>query len=225
MAQNSDAIATWASEFDARRRDFDAGRAKGLIMDEEMQKEVVDDLARLRREFRKVREGGVGLAPSDLARREVLLTNLEEAVSRAAVFNSQRGGLRGKQAGYGQETDAVNEASNSEAINPMQISGSGLRQQNERTIALQDGIIDEIEQGVGRLYNQAVNISAEAKTQSKLLDNIEDNTDTAAGMLRNEAEHAHEVRQKSEACTLYICIAVEVIVVVILVVILSQKKN
>jgi len=59
---------------------------------------------------------------------------------------------------------------------------------------------------------------------SKLIDNIDSNTDNAAEGLREEALHANEVRKKSEVCSLYVCIAIELIIMIILLVVWLQKK-
>jgi len=74
------------------------------------------------------------------------------------------------------------------------------------------------------LSSQAIDIGAESKVHSKLIDNIDSNTDNAAEGLREEALHANEVRKKSEVCSLYVCIAIELIIMIILLVVWLQKK-
>lgn len=77
-------------------------------------------------------------------------------------------------------------------------------------MAQQDLMLDDLEKGVGRLFQQSRLIGDEAKSQIGLLDNMENDVENATMSLRQEARHAEKVREQSQTWWLYLCIALEV---------------
>lgn len=57
-------------------------------------------------------------------------------------------------------------------------------------MALQDDMLLDIEKGVDRLHQQALQIGDEAKGQTRLLDDLDSNVDIATAALQAEAKHA-----------------------------------
>jgi len=155
MSNLDEDISAFGRDFDAFRKKFDGVRAKGVVFSDEQQIEYQSGAKKLRIWFKRIEQANSSnrsIPVSDLARREVLLSNLEDSISRVQVFSMQKGAA--PRSVYGKEKEAINDAAKKERLNPMQISGGGLIQQNERTIALQDSIIGEIAQGVDGLHQQ-----------------------------------------------------------------------
>jgi hypothetical protein len=99
------------------------------------------------------------------------------------------------------------------------LTNKGLAQRHKETIQLQDEMIEDISRGVDVLHNQALEIGHETKIQTRLLDEMDTNVDKAALGLGEEAKHADNVRETSNACAMYICIALEVVAIIVLLII------
>jgi hypothetical protein len=209
-------LAQWSADYDAKKAAFYAIRAKGLFLTEEQHQKFMSEFAGLRHYLKKVNtELGIGtIPPSDLARREVLISNLEDAVRRAYVPKATNLGTSGNS--FGSNGSREQSMIDGGVFNPMELSGHGLMLHNKATIKLQDEIIQEIGSGVERLHQHAVTIGEEAKIHNTLLSALDDNVDAGAEALRTEAKHAEDVRQKSRMCHLYICLVVEILTLVIL---------
>ena len=95
-------------------------------------------------------------------------------------------------------------------------SDKGLVQRQQEVMKQQDAMLEDIGKGVNRLYVQAKNIGEETKTHVRLLDDLEAHVDDTTVALTSEAKHAETVREKSQACWMYICVAIEVIILILL---------
>lgn len=91
-----------------------------------------------------------------------------------------------------------------------------LKQEQARKIEQQDQMLLQIEAGLGKLHNQALEIGDETKLQSKIIDEFESVVDVTTIALQNEAKHAEKIKEKTKMCYMYICIIVEVIILVLL---------
>jgi hypothetical protein len=110
-------------------------------------------------------------------------------------------------------------ATHSEQYNPM-MTNSAMVQKQKDTMRLQDEMLLDIESGVGRLHNKAVEIGEEAKTHTRLLDDLDSNVDIAAQALQEEARHTEKIKEQTKMCWLYICVAVEIIVLFLLIIVM-----
>ena len=99
------------------------------------------------------------------------------------------------------------------------LTNKGLAQRHKETIQLQDEMIEDISKGVDVLHNQALEIGHETKVQMRILDEMDTNVDRAAVGLSEEAKHADNVRESSNACAMYICIVIEIIAIIILLIV------
>ncbi len=60
----------------------------------------------------------------------------------------------------------------------------------------------------------------EAKAHTRLLDDLDSNVDIATAALQAEAKHAEKIKEQTQMCWMYICIAVEVIILFLLIVVM-----
>jgi len=102
---------------------------------------------------------------------------------------------------------------------------TGLLQRQHEVIAQQNEALKDIEKGVGRLHEQAVDIGSEAKLHLHIISNLDTNVDAAADDLRAEAKHAETVRMKSRMCCLYLFLGMEVVLLVILLLVVFQYEG
>jgi len=108
-------------------------------------------------------------------------------------------------------------------MNPMQMNDSSLVQRQKDVLAMQDSMVSDIGKGVDRLHRQAVTIGDEAKTQTVLLEDIDESVDHATDGLKEETAHAKLVASKAASCYLYICVAVEVVIIFVLLILMFVK--
>lgn len=139
--------------------------------------------------------------------------------------SNQDGGMRNSNISMnsnsnGRASDVVKNPMNSTASQDNStLTNKGLIQRHKETIALQDEMIEDISKGVDVLHHQAMQIGDESKVQMRILDEMDGNVDRAAIGLNEEAKHADNVRETSNACSMYICIVVEVIVIIVLLIV------
>jgi hypothetical protein len=147
------------------------------------------------------------LAPSEIARRELLLTNMKALTQNLFTGVSQT---------------SSNTGTPGKLSSPYTSStGTGGRKQQqqqtqEQIMKVQDEMVLEIGKGVGRLHGKALVIGEEAKAHVRLLDDLDSNVEIASAALAQEAKHAAETKDKGKVCYMYICIAVEVLVLVLM---------
>ena len=225
-------------EFESLRTSLNRKRSQGLIFTQEQHIHYASECTKLRHRLKQIVSNNVEDIPgSELARREVLLTNLDSAIRDACVDKF----LHHKTSSYpntGSPSISISSSSSSSVSNmrpdasfnaaasatstnvgndvnnpmAMELSGSGLMMYNQAQINEQDRIIAEIGNGVQRMHQQAIDIGDEANVQNNLLSNLDESVEAGAEALREEAQHADTIRKKSKMCKLYICILVELVV-------------
>ena len=100
------------------------------------------------------------------------------------------------------------------------MSDKALLQKQKDVMRLQDEMLLDIESGVGRLHEKAIVIGEEAKSHTRLLDDLDSNVDIATAALQAEAKHAEKIKEQTQMCWMYICIAIEVIILFMLIIIM-----
>lgn len=120
-------------------------------------------------------------------------------------------------------TSSVTSSANTTVINPLTTTDRGLVQRQKEVMKMQDDMILDIEKGVDRIHQTALEIGKEVKVQSKILDQLDTHVDEATEGLREETRHAESIGRKGQVCYMYICICVEVIILVILILIFFVK--
>jgi hypothetical protein len=151
--------------------------------------------------------------PSELARRRVLLENAQNLLTSGAI-NKQ---VLIQQSPSSPNSNAVH--------NPLNTSTSGLAMRQQHIIQAQDAMLGEISVGVDKLHNQAQTIGEEAKTQSRLLESLEQETDTATTGLQVQTDHVNAIKEKSTACKLYVCIVVEFVLLLLFTILGFMEGN
>ncbi len=212
-------VKAFGNEFDRLRASFNAIRSKGLILTKDQQKEFVSESSALRQRLKQIQSKNSDgrIPPSELARREVLIVNLENSIRESSISNYSNPLSASTNNGQIVTRGYVDIAP--EVVNPMELSGNGLMMYSQAKINEQDQIIADIGYGVEKMHQQAKDIGEEANTQNLLLNSLDDNVEAGADALREEAAHAEVVRKKSKVCHLWMCIIVEVIILLILVII------
>ena len=169
---------------------------------------------------------------SELARRDVLLKNLQSSLSKTTASNNPLGNMAavlGANSGAGSiNSITMNNQSNKgngPTVNPMlnNTSDNGLVQRQEMIMKQQDQMLGEISVGVDRLKHKAGAINQEVNLQGRLLDDLEENVEAGITGLHEEAEHAAKVREKSRIYSMYVCVVLEFITLLILIFITFMK--
>jgi hypothetical protein len=165
---------------------------------------------------------------SEIVRRQVILENMKRQVNICnsgdvsnSAYTATVGGIAMSSASTFSSSTSANGTST--VHNPLMTSDQGLIQRQRQVLKLQDEALLDIEKGVDRLHQTAIEIGKETKVQTKILDELDLHVDQATVGLRNETKHAEEVNRRSQVCYMYICIIVELIVLVILILILFVK--
>jgi len=175
-----------------------------------------------------------GLVGSEIARRQVLVDNMKKQIQALASANFVvEGGDSNSQFhpdaaparasvpnsvwdSSDDLTSATLKHNRGSGYSKVSTSEQGLGQRIMEMTSMHDGILDDIDQGVTRLAEQANLMGEETTMSTKLLDDMEGNVDQAAYALRNETNRAESIKEQVVKLKLYICIAVEVVVIVIL---------
>ena len=89
-------------------------------------------------------------------------------------------------------------------------------QDSRAMMDLQDDILMDIDQGVGRLKNQALRMNEEAVSSTALLSDFDGHVDEASDALRSEIRHAKDVRETTGVMHLYVCVAILFLMLVLL---------
>lgn len=171
------------------------------------------------------------ISASELARRETITDNLRKQITMIPLLGKKLGSS-GPGPGFGIEMEnptsfpnsSTPSARDSETMNPMSASNKGLVLRQQEIIRMQDEMLEDISKGVEVLHHQAIHIGEEAKSQTKILNDLDTQVDKAAEGLKKEAQHAETIRIKSNICGMYICILIEVIIIVILLIIWFTQK-
>ena len=219
-----------AKDFDTLRVQFNTVRSKGLLLSKEQQKQFIAEVSDHRQRLKQIQATNAHgrIATSELARREVLIVNLENAIRNASlnVYSASSRSIEStKKAAYDSIESGGYAEIGTEVVNPMELSGNGLMMYSQAKIDEQDQIIAEIGSGVERIHQKATHIGDEATRQNLLLANLDNDVEAGVDALREEAAHAEAVRRKSKTCHLWMCIIAEVgILLILLLVYINHGK-
>ena len=209
----------WSNDFQALKRGLISRRSTGIPLSVSEVQSNTKGLDNLQAKLRGMvtSPSDYGLAPSEIARREVLLDSLRSLVVKGALVTGSSSSSFASSAG-----GSLNSASLSK-YNPDEISTKGLSVQREAVLKEQDNILSQIGSGVDRLFMQAVTIGEETSMHSRLLDTLDDNVDVTQRALKEEAKHAEVIRNKSRFFYMYLCIGLEIVIIVLLLVLWAMK--
>lgn len=153
---------------------------------------------------------------SENAKRKLLIDNLKKSISLLSQIAAS--------------SSSPPVSNNNSITNPLQITKSNnndtptsdrvLIERQKDIIRIQDDMLEDINKGVGRVRNQALTINEEVKTQNKILSKLDQQVDDATEGLRQEAQHAEQIRQKSQTCYLWLFAILELLIIFILLIVL-----
>lgn len=195
----------WSQQFESLKKRIQNQRISGVAFTEDDVRQIHKQIGVLESQLKSMSGNTMQyeIAPSEVARREILLTNLKTLTGNLFVKGGQNSGnsnIGGRPTSpYGSST------------------GQSQVQTKADIMKLQDDMISEIGTGVGRLHGKALIIGEEAKAHVRLLDDLDSNVEIASAALQAEAQHAAEIKEKGKVCYMYICVAVEVVVLVLLI--------
>jgi len=230
--------ASWTREYDAVKGSILSKRSQGLLVKVEEVRQLQGLVSGLERGLQTMQASPMAyeITISELSRRQVVTENLKKMLPLLTVSGSAL--VAGKQqqqaaaGGGGGGVDPIpapgkaSAARNSESsnrpslsalvMNPIQlgsVSDRGLVQRQEDVIKQQDTIIADIELGVERLHQRALDIGEEAKVHNKIISNLDVHVDGATTGLREETRRVERVRLASRTCCLYLCIVAEIVII------------
>jgi hypothetical protein len=167
------------------------------------------------------------LAKSEISRRQLITDNLRKGlanISIAGSSNSSSASSSSNPMHNGSGSNINNGRGSFISMSDLSAGRNSITSQSEKSliqrqnevIKQQDMMLGDISLGVDRLHHSALIIGDEAKQHTKILEKLDVQVDAAAQGLRDEAQHAEKVRQKSKTCALYICIAVEILIILLM---------
>lgn len=168
------------------------------------------------------------ICSSELARRRVLLDNLQNLLNSGSIIKQSTTPMdSGTPGGWGSNSVNSSNRSSSATYNPMNnnISNSGLQQRQQEVIRVQDDMLTDLSKNIDHMHYQATTIGEEAKQQTKLIEQLDIETESSTDALRNETKHVHVVWEQANICWLYVCIAVEFVVLFLLVILGFTSGN
>ncbi|KAJ1426757.1 hypothetical protein B484DRAFT_450528 [Ochromonadaceae sp. CCMP2298] len=190
----------WGTQYDALKKRIQNQRINGVPFGAEDMRMIERSVGTLEAQLKTM--GGNALqyelSASEVARREVQITNMKKTT--AALFGKAPGGG---------------------GVAPLSISSSGVSgqaQSQAQIMKQQDEMVLELGSGVDRLHHKALLIGDEAKTHTRLLDELDTNVESATDALTTETAHAAEIREKGKVCYMYICIVVELVVLLLMII-------
>jgi hypothetical protein len=120
-------LVKWGAEYEAIKNAFNRIRMQGVYLTEDEQRRFVSECTGIAMSLKQIAASGAGIHASEIARREVLISNLEGQVRKARTTAKPS------------NTDAEDQT-----FNPMELSGHGLALHQKATINMQDQMIEQI---------------------------------------------------------------------------------
>lgn len=218
----------WSIKYDGTKKQIQNKRTTGYgnISDEEL-KSIQSSVGILETQLNTMSSAPMNyeISASEIARRKCLMTYLQKQL--VVISNTASARKNPSKMGHlSIDSSSVNTKSSgyngqSATMNPM-TTGDGLLQRQKDIVKLQDEMISDIESGVDRLCDKARNIGDEAKLHDHLLDDLDHHVDVTTSALQAEAAHAEQIKEKGKVCSMYICIAIEIIILFIMIIIIMM---
>jgi DNA repair exonuclease SbcCD ATPase subunit len=172
---------TWSRNFDLMKRKIKGKRQSGVAFNDSEVKQLQQAISTLDAQLKLMHGSPMEyeMAASELARRQILLSNLKSQMAKSSlsVQMAAGGAANPRDSSISTLTMSTIASRKSETSNPMTEAGMGQRAQ--AVIKQQDQMLDGLALGVERLHDKAHNIGQETRLQNKLLDDLEGNVDVA----------------------------------------------
>jgi hypothetical protein len=233
-------MAEWMEKYSGLKARFQEKRAQGLVFNDDDVRFLRESLNSLKLDLQILStspEGPSKPPASEIARREVLLTNInshlkkvveEQHVSRNGSHLDMASQVAGQSrpfgvpSPWGTPTRASHNGSHDGGdgggggYKPVATSDKGLSMRVMEMHSMQGGVLSDIDHGVTRLHDQAMAMGDEAQLHERLLDNMESNVDFAIDELKEQRERTEQLRESVAYTKLYIILVVEIIILVFL---------
>jgi hypothetical protein len=238
---------SWVEKYSSLKGRFQERRIEGIFNYDDIRfvRESVNALKLDLQLLSTSPEGPMKPAPSEIARREVLLASISSQLKKiqddmhvsenktqfaAQNDNLSKGSLTKSILFSGSNVSppfwgnssspSPSRESNAGGYNPVATSDRGLGLRVMEMQSIQGNVLSDIDQGVDRLHNQALAMGDEAQLHERLLDSMESNVDFAIDELTEQRERMDRLRETVENTKLYIILVVEIIILVFLLILL-----
>lgn len=181
------AVNEWDNEYARLARAASQLRTQGLVSGGDQHRSLQQGLTRLEHSL-----NSLPLPPAEIQRRKRLVQHLQQNGSQAGTPAGSTASAGGSDWGGQQSTMAM-----------------AMRQQ--------DGMIDELAVGVGRLKNQTHLIGEEANLHVNLMNDMEQNLDAAQMGLEGETRRAARLKQDQSVWRLQLVVAGECVLLILLI--------
>ena len=229
----------WMEKYSGVKAQFQDKRAQGLVFNQDEVRFFQESLNSLKLDLQILStapEGPSKPAASEIARREVLLTNINSHLKKVVeelyvnrnrtVHKNDEGTVAsghgpsspfGVPSPWGTPTRTSNSGNGSNGgYKPVATSDKGLSMRVMEMHNMQGGLLSDIDHGVTRLHDQALAMGDESQLHERLLDNMESNVDFAIDELKEQQERTEKLRESVAYTKLYIILVVEIIILVFL---------
>jgi len=232
----------WDAEYHRLKGEFIRARSTGTLIPNDIVSALQTSVTALFNALRTMKKDlNLSVSHSEFSRMEVICENLRKQIPLMTTAHLLSATNQAGQAGSpgGLEMNTLSSATNplipnaaaggggggANAKSMGNFSDRGLVQRQHEVIAQQNLALKDIEKGVSRLHEQAVDIGSEAKLHLHIISKLDVNVDAAANDLRTEAKHAETVRLKSRMCCLYLFLGMEIAVLIILLIVVFQYEG
>lgn len=235
---------TWLDDHSAVKRHIMNDRANGAMLSSKDWSNLTNMVNNLDLKLTKELKSQE-LIPSELARREVLMNNLQSQLKEIKtdlyqeddVMQSMEGmgsnlGLGSMSSPSRSTTTFEGNGNSSRGIfhhapswshgNNSSLSNAGLEQKMVVQASTENDLLSEISGGVSRLKATALSMREESSLHDSLLEDFEYDVDQTAYVLFEEAQRSKKLREQTMSTRLYLCLGIEVLVIIILLILMGQ---
>jgi hypothetical protein len=237
-------VSTWLDDHAAVKRHIMNDRANGVMLTSKEWSNLTNMVNNLDLKLTKELKSQE-LIPSELARREVLMNNLQRQLKDIKIELYQEDDVMqnvesiGSHLGQGSLSSPSGSTITFEgngnlsrgagyhhapswSNNKASLSNAGLEQKMVIQASTENDLLSEISGGVSRMKATALSMRDESSLHDSLLDDFDYDVDQTAYALYEEAQRSKKLREQTMSTRLYLCLGVEVIVIIILLILMGQ---
>lgn len=201
----------WLERYDIIKKQILSRKASGIIFSSNELKGILMSIQLLEVQLQRMLRAPTeyDIFPSEIARRKFIIDNLRKLAETSSISVIE-----------GNIQHISTATTSTPAVNNLSMqSSSGLLQRQDLMVKLQNVMMEDIEQGVDRLIEQASLIKEETGLQTRLLDDLEETIDFTSDALMAEAKQTEKLKEQTDMWRLYICLILEVIIIILLLII------
>lgn len=231
-------VSTWLDDHAAVKQHIMNDRANGVMLTSKEWSNLTNMVNNLDLKLTKELKSQE-LIPSELARREVLMNNLQRQLKDIKIELYQEDDVIGSHLGQGPLSSPSGSTITFEgngnlsrgagyhhapswSNNKASLSNAGLEQKMVIQASTENDLLSEISGGVSRMKATALSMREESSLHDSLLDDFDYDVDQTAYALYEEAQRSKKLREQTMSTRLYLCLGVEVLVIIILLILMGQ---